>query len=408
MRRSHLFKRGDIWFCWFYDPAGKRIKRSTRCRDHRAAEAALKRFERTAQGAPGAAEDAAPYPLEDCLEDFVRDGLHDVADETARFYEEKCGHLRRLLGQVNTHVLGTATIKAYIGERVAEGAARGTVAHELTALRRALGHAREAGRYHFEAKHVIPKFRAPYKPRTRWLTRDEFKALLRELDPHRQLWVVIAVFTGARDSEVDTLSWEHVDWNGRTLTLQGTKTKRSRRRVPLHPLLAELLRRSRGVRGPVVGEWMNINRDLARACERAKISKVTPNDLRRTYTSWLKQDGVDSAIVARLLGHGSTKMVDLVYGQLDDETLSRAVRSLPGAWDTGGTRDCATPAISVIPAMPLSVEESLSSVLGPGIEPGTRGFSIRSQRAPSARIAKRWEKARGRRDRGGTKLIVVR
>jgi integrase len=189
--------------------------------------------------------------------------------------------------------------------------------------------------------------------------------------------VCVAVFTGGRDSEVDTLAWENIDWHSGAVTLLGTKTKRSRRRVPLHPLLAELLRRSRGVRGPVVGEWMNANRDLRRACERAGILKVSPNDLRRTYTSWLKQEGIDSAIVARLLGHGSTKMVDLVYGQLDDDTLQRAVRRLPGVWDTGGTDDCATPAISAIPAMPVSVEESLTLVLGPGIEPGTRGFSIR-------------------------------
>ncbi len=407
MRTSHLFKRGEIYFCWYYDAAGKRIRRSTRCRDHRAAEAALKRFERTAQGAPGAAEDTPPYALEDCLEDFVRDGLHDVSRETARFYEEKCGHLRRLLGSVNVHVLGTATVKEYIGTRIAEGAARGTVAHEMTALRRALGHAKEAGRYFADPKAAIPKFRAPYVPRTRWLTREEFKLLLRELDPHRQLWVVIAVFTGGRDSEVDTLTWDNVDWHGGAVTLLGTKTKRARRRVPLHPLLAEVLRRSKGVRGPVVGEWMNANRDLARACERAKINKVSPNDLRRTYTSWLKQEGTDSAIVARLLGHGSTKMVDLVYGQLDDDTLGRAVRRLSG-WDISGTTDCATPAISAIPATPLSVEESLSSVLGPGIEPGTRGFSIRSQRAPSSRLARRWKKGASERDTGGTKLRIVR
>ena len=40
----------------------------------------------------------------------------------------------------------------------------------------------------------------------------------------------------------------------------------------------------------------------------------TPNDLRRTFASWLKQSGQDSLVVARLMGHTSTRMVELVYG----------------------------------------------------------------------------------------------
>src|SRR5262245_44949266 len=39
--------------------------------------------------------------------------------------------------------------------------------------------------------------------------------------------------------------------------------------------------------------------------------------------------GVDSAYVARLLGHSSTKMVDLVYGRLSPETLAATVLRLP-------------------------------------------------------------------------------
>jgi integrase len=398
---DHLFKRGDIYFCWYY-AGGKLIRKSTKCRDRRAAEAALRRFERIAQGAPGAAEDAPAYALEDCLEDFIREGLFDLADETVRFYEEKSGHLRRLLGELNVHTLGTTTIKEYIGTRIAEGAARGTVTHEMTALRRSLRHAHEAGRYFSDPKAIIPKFRSPYVPRDRWLSKEEFRLLMAKLPPHRQLWVMVAVFTGGRDSEVDTLAWENVDWKGGTLLLTGTKTTTARRRVPLHPLLGAVLQKSRATRGPVVGEWMNVGRDLPAACKRAGILRCTPNDLRRTHATWLKQDGVDSAVVARLLGHGSTKMVDLVYGRLDEETLRRAVMTLPGSrWEAGGKRVCAESAKSAIPAKPLSVEETLTLVLGPGIEPGTRGFSIRSLSSRTDRLSRRWEKGRGKRVAGG-------
>jgi hypothetical protein len=147
---------------------------------------------------------------------------------------------------------------------------------------------------------------------------------------------------------------------------------------------------------------MNVGRDLPAACKRAGISRATPNDLRRTHATWLKQDGMDSAVVARLLGHRSTKMVDLVYGKLDEETLRRAVLTLPGSsWEARGKDGCAVPATPAIPAKPLSLEETLTLVLGPGIEPGTRGFSIRSQSASSDRMSRRWDKGARARVAGG-------
>jgi len=80
---------------------------------------------------------------------------------------------------------------------------------------------------------------------------------------------------------------------------------------------------------PVVERWLNVRRDLRAACKRVDIAPVSANDLRRTYSSWMKQSGEDSALVARLLGHSSTRMVDLVYGHLSDENFIRAAAKLP-------------------------------------------------------------------------------
>jgi len=72
-----------------------------------------------------------------------------------------------------------------------------------------------------------------------------------------------------------------------------------------------------------------VRRDLALACKAARIRRVTPNDLRRTFASWLKQRGVDSMVVAKLLGHTSTRMVELVYGHLNDPSKIEAVDTPP-------------------------------------------------------------------------------
>ncbi|MGH7633486.1 MAG: tyrosine-type recombinase/integrase [Gemmatimonadaceae bacterium] len=46
----------------------------------------------------------------------------------------------------------------------------------------------------------------------------------------------------------------------------------------------------------------------------------TDDPLRRAFASWLIQGGVSNRIVADLMGHGTTRMVDMVYGKLDEAT----------------------------------------------------------------------------------------
>jgi hypothetical protein len=61
----------------------------------------------------------------------------------------------------------------------------------------------------------------------------------------------------------------------------------------------------------------------------APMRSITPNDLRRTFASWLKQAGVDSMVVAKMLGHTTSRMVEMVYGHLNDATTIAAIAKLP-------------------------------------------------------------------------------
>ena len=126
------------------------------------------------------------------------------------------------------------------------------------------------------------------------------------------------------------MQWSDIDWRARRIHLRGTKTKAADRFVPLHAALAEVLS---PLRGPgeelVAGRWHNVRRDLALACVNAQVERVSPNDLRRTFASWLKQAECDSMAVAKLLGHTSSRMVELVYGHLNQRSLEQAVARLP-------------------------------------------------------------------------------
>jgi hypothetical protein len=122
------------------------------------------------------------------------------------------------------------------------------------------------------------------------------------------------------------------------------------------------------------------------------VPRVTLNDLRRTFASWLVQAGVSLYVVSRLLGHKSTRMVELVYGQLDEATLANAIARLPGC-DAGVPPVVprgGTPGAGGTSAQPTaiqnSVEESFVSATSvvprDGVEPPTRGFSVLADLAP--------------------------
>ena len=215
------------------------------------------------------------------------------------------------------------------------------------------------------------------------------------------------MYTGARRSEVEALRWEeHIDLENGWVFIPGTKTTGWYRKVPLPAALAKYLRSTSMKFGPVVQPWPNVGRDLPAASARAGIPRTTPNDLRQTYASWMKQAGEDSAVVAKLLGHSSTRTVNLVYGRLSEETLVKATASLPSLPLSTGPNGSKTVAES---GMPLPLERSpetntaaaeadfstpenteprlalakagasmngLGRVPGGGIEPPTRGFSV--------------------------------
>ena len=68
---QRLFKRGGIWYGWFFDADGKRIQRSTKTRDKQAAEAVLREWERRASDPAYAAANTAT--LERALAQFLAD-----------------------------------------------------------------------------------------------------------------------------------------------------------------------------------------------------------------------------------------------------------------------------------------------------------------------------------------------
>lgn len=328
MRGGRVTAKGAAWILEWVDAAGQRRELATDAPSYAAACALLAKLEAPA---PHAAETKGqPVDLESCLASWLDAAILSTATATQGCYRQKAGHVARLLGTRSIAALRLEEVEGYIAARLAEGAARETCRKELVVLRQALRWAQRRGWLpDRDLDLLFPAFCAPYRPRDRWLTQDQAAALLEALPAQRRLWVLLAAWGGLRLSEVEGLQWGDLDFAQGLIRVRGTKTDGSYRVVGLAPGLAAALLACRAVRGPVVQPWPNVRRDLAAACGRAGVPTVTPNDLRRTFASWLVQAGESNFVVSRLLGHSTTKMVDLVYGHLGGAAIRGAVAKLP-------------------------------------------------------------------------------
>lgn len=259
----------------------------------------------------------------------------DLAEATRGAYQCQAGHVVRLLGVLPLMALRRAHIDEYAATRTAEGVGGETQRKELMLLRAAVRRARDLGAQTGEVEgQLFPKLRSTYVPGDRWLTVEEYQRLMAELPEPRKLQLQVACYTGARRAELMRMRWEDINWDRCELTVHQSKPARSRRMIPLHAELLTVLRAMRKARGKILPSFNNLYREWERAAVKAGVERLSLNDCRRTFASWMVQGGVPLYDVSKLLGHGSIAMVQKVYGHLSSKELSKAVAALPS---TAGT-----------------------------------------------------------------------
>jgi hypothetical protein len=156
-----------------------------------------------------------------------------------------------------------------------------------------------------------------------------------------------------------------IDWRREIVHLRGTKTRaRGARSTDRRRLVRSASARQRyaeGAGGLLFRPWANTRRDLNEACARAAkaalaahltaagrklealgkseqasltarcaFPSVSPNDLRRTYATWLRQHGTEPHLIAVALGHTDSRMAERVYGRVPIESLGRMLADRVG------------------------------------------------------------------------------
>lgn len=355
---GRLYRRhaGGSYYGDYTTPEGKRVQRTLRTKDKAVAKERLRQAELAAT--PQAR--GRRQRLSEAI-DYVITVMHDRAAATRSFYEQKGRRILTTLGDPFVQDITRDMLSSYVARRLSDEEGHGnasphTVQKELIVIRRALreSHARGV----LPVMPPMPNHSPRYKPREVWLTPAEFSKVVQHLGrpgledegararrarrkqrrktrehvptANRVLWVSVAALAGGSASEVESLDWKDVDLHKRRLKLRGEKRETRSRWVPIAPTLAALLEAAGpGASGRVVSPWGNVRRALHTACDNAGVKRVSPNDLRRTFASWLVQNDVPLLTVATLMGHSSTRMVEKVYGRLSQENLDDAIAAVP-------------------------------------------------------------------------------
>jgi integrase len=423
---ARIRKRGGVYQAMYYDANGKRRWKTTHCTDARAANAAARQLELKAHD-PTAAAAANTTTLSDALAamlahvaELVKAGRK--AQATLEFHRDKAASLVFAFeseGPFRLARLTAGDVDRFISQRRSDGASENTIAKELVTLRQALKLAVRSGDWSGDPRAILPVAFAPdYKPRERFIEPDELNVLLGRLTEDHAARLAFEVATSANLGEAERAQRADViQQNGKPVAvcIRGTKRATRARTVPVvtdwqRLLISYAAEHGQGQAGALFRYHSAYHNALRRACatcsacgrkivgkrpctatkgmqECQGLPHVSPNDLRRTYCHWMRQEGMPRELVASAMGHGSTAMVDKVYGKLTATELSalmtRALGGTPVAQSHAFRMDLADLADT---AGGGKMAENKGKMVGrEGIEPSANGLKVRFLKLASPR-----------------------
>jgi integrase len=167
------------------------------------------------------------------------------------------------------------------------------------------------------------------------LSPDQFRNVVKRLPENVKMVTVTMGCLGLRVSEALGLKWEGIDWENQTVTIRRsayrgsideTKTTFSKAKLPMHPVLGELLK---AWKMNCEFEWIFANpatgmpyhspsmqqRWIRPAGEALGIEGLGFHSLRHSYRSWLDSAGIAPGVTKDLMRHSAISTTFNVYGR---------------------------------------------------------------------------------------------
>jgi integrase len=336
--------RGGVWFSRRLKDGSYKHKRLGKANDHADAngidvldyaEAQRKAIGHADSAAHIEAKGADPDDtVSNAMDDYKawfkvnRKGLYTV--------ESHMVHIKKL-SPVKVSDLTRLRIRRW-HEAIAEKRTKSTANRVLTTLKAALNRAWEDEHVtNTDAWRRVKPFKGADKAKVDWLSVDECRRLQNACEPDFRDLVHGALVTGARLGELTAMLAGDYDVDNATVQITESKSDKSRHVFLTEEGVALFERLTAGKpRNATIftradcEPWRKHHqiRRMRDACARAKIEPaVSFHALRHSYASLLIKGGVPLPHVAKALGHGSIRMVEIHYGHLAPSDVADAVRA---------------------------------------------------------------------------------
>jgi integrase len=174
------------------------------------------------------------------------------------------------------------------------------------------------------------------RTRRQVLSIAEEQLLLGAAKDHLRAMTVAALDTGMRRGEITSQRWEDVDFSRKLLFVTHSKTPEGEsREIPLTERLHELLLETRKADGIIFGYQGQpvriVKRSWKTALKSAGIRHVRFHDLRHTFNTRLMEAGVLQEIRMALMGHSTGSKVHSTYTHIELPVKREAIQKLE-AW----------------------------------------------------------------------------
>ena len=257
-----------------------------------------------------------------------------------------------LNGSVSLSMMSNGDLERYRSVRVAAGRAPQTIKHEMNLIMGAIRYAKRMG---FETADVVAPTIKIASGRLRYLSVDEERRLLSELDPQRTSnglakvelrhgkkqqaiidnydLVLMLLDTGARYSEIAGLTWDHIDTDRSEIRLWRSKVQNESIIFMTKRVASIIANRSISRSGKYVfsnsegGPRGYSVIAIRKAFHRAGLLDCTVHTLRHTHASRLIQNGMSVYEVRAILGHADIRTT-MRYAHLEQATVTSRARDV--------------------------------------------------------------------------------
>ena len=229
-------------------------------------------------------------------------------------------------------------IVSMIMDRRKEGVSDSTVANDVACLMSVYNYAENIELCNHSD---IPNFKSIKKilrkspPRTRYLSENEYDALLEASSSSLKNIIILATQTGLRKEEFLSLRWADVSLDTGRIMVRDAKNGKDRS-VPMSAevkeLLQNLLHQNSTIKSDYVlckpsgARYLDFKKSFASACVKANVKNLRIHDFRHTFGSWHLQNIRSKKLtlkeVSLLLGHATTSITEQSYAFLDELNIT--------------------------------------------------------------------------------------